>query len=248
MLLEGGSAKIIGQDTPTLSVVIVTFDAAETLQLCLNSIYRQAYTAIEIVVIDGKSTDGTVEILKANDHRIHYWRSESDKGIYDAMNKALRYATGDWLYFLGADDELLDAFSLMTNDLKQPDEIYYANVLSNNKIFSGEVSLYHIAKYGIYHQSVMYPKSVFEKYTYNTRYKIRADHVLNMQCVNDTHFKVIYKDYIIAKYNHLGLSNDTIDHNFERDQVRLVFKYFNLKIALRIAFWKFKEKYIRKKS
>jgi len=217
------------------------------LQACLDSIYRQKYPAIEIVLIDGKSTDGTVDIIQQNSDKLGYWISGKDTGIYDAMNKGIKQATGKWLYFLGADDELLDDFSAMAAELQDINTIYYGNVLSNGQVFWGELNLYHIAKYGIYHQAVIYPKSVFEKYSYQTKYIMRADHVLNLQCVADNDFKLVYKNYIIARYNHMGESNTVIDTQFERDHVGLVFKYFPFKIALRIGFWKFKEKYIRKK-
>ena len=233
--------------SPKISIIIVTYNAAKTLQACLDSIYRQKYPAIEIVVIDGKSTDSTADMIQQNADKLGYWVSEKDAGIYDAINKAVKQATGDWIYFLGADDELLDDFSTMANELEDSNTVYYGNVLSNGQVFWGELNLYHIAKYGIYHQAVIYPKSVFAKYSYQTQYIMRADHVLNMQCVNDGNFKLVYKNYIIAKYNHLGESNTVIDTAFERDHVGLVFKYFPFKIALRIAFWKFKEKYIRKK-
>jgi len=232
---------------PKFSVIIVTYNAAKTLQACLDSIYRQKHPAIEIVLIDGKSTDGTVDIIQQNAEKLGYWVSEKDAGIYDAMNKGIKQATGNWLYFLGADDELLDDFSAMAADLQDNNTIYYGNVISNGQVFWGELNLYHIAKYGIYHQAVIYPKSVFKKYSYQTKYIMRADHVLNLQCVADKEFKLVYKNYIIAQYNHMGESNTVIDTRFERDHVRLVFKYFPLKIALRIAFWKFKEKNIRKK-
>lgn len=235
------------ENPPVISIIIVTYNAAKTLQACLDSIYRQTYPAIQIVVIDGKSTDGTVNIIQQNADRIGYWVSEKDEGIYDAINKGLKHITGKWVYFLGADDELLDDFSLMGAELEDENTIYYGNVLSNGQVFWGELNLYHIAKYGIYHQAVIYPASVFKNYSYQTKYIMRADHVLNMQCVTGNEFKLIYKNYIIAKYNHLGESNTVIDTQFEREHVGLVFKYFPLKVALRIAFWKFKEKYIRGK-
>jgi glycosyltransferase involved in cell wall biosynthesis len=82
-----------------LSIIVVTYNAAATLQACLDSIYAQSYPNIELVVIDGNSTDGTQEILKANSTRIAFWQSEPDKGIYDAMDKALRHITGQWFIF-----------------------------------------------------------------------------------------------------------------------------------------------------
>jgi glycosyltransferase involved in cell wall biosynthesis len=91
---------------PALSIVIATYNAADSLQRCLDSIWSQDYERIEVVVIDGGSRDGTKSVIERNQDRIGYWRSEPDKGIYDAWNKALDHATGDWLMFLGADDRL----------------------------------------------------------------------------------------------------------------------------------------------
>jgi glycosyltransferase involved in cell wall biosynthesis len=92
--------------SPTLSIVIATYNAADSLQRCLDSIWGQDYERIQVVVMDGGSRDGTRSIIEGNHDRIGYWRSEPDKGIYDAWNKALDHATGDWVLFLGADDRL----------------------------------------------------------------------------------------------------------------------------------------------
>ncbi len=103
---------------PPISIIIVTYNAAKTLQASLDSIYRQKYPAIEIVMIDGASTDNTVEIIKQNADNLSYWVSEKDAGIYDAMNKGIKHATGNWIYFLGADDVLFDGFSDLAAELK----------------------------------------------------------------------------------------------------------------------------------
>ncbi|MET0572762.1 MAG: glycosyltransferase, partial [Pedobacter agri] len=87
-----------------VTIIIVTFNADKTLQNCLNSIYEQKSDQLKIIVIDGGSTDHTVDILKKNNNKIFFWKSEKDAGIYDAMNKALEYLDTDWVYFLGADD------------------------------------------------------------------------------------------------------------------------------------------------
>lgn len=92
--------------SPILSIVISTYNAADILQRCLNSIYAQDFPGIEIVIVDGASKDGTRAVIEANAARIGPWLSQPDKGIYDAWNKALRLATGQWLYFIGADDVL----------------------------------------------------------------------------------------------------------------------------------------------
>lgn len=219
-----------------VTVVIVTYNAAQYLQSCLNSIYAQQYPAIDIVVIDGKSSDGTAEILQKNTDKLHYWVSEKDKGIYDAMNKALPHITGQWVYFLGADDELLPEFSAMISELKDANAIYYGNVLADGVKRSGSISAYYMAKGGIYHQAIIYPKSVFDNYTYNTKYKIAADYALNMRLYKDKRYHFVYIDMIIAKYNHTGISSQVVDEAFEKDKTKLILGNFGFKIGARYLF------------
>jgi glycosyltransferase involved in cell wall biosynthesis len=247
MLLEEKTMKVSEPEEAKISVIIVTYNAAETLQSCLDSIYRQKYPAIEITVIDGKSTDGTVKILQENSDRIYYWKSEEDAGVYDAMNKALKYATGDWIYFLGADDVLFDDFTSFASELKQQDTIYYGRVLC----LGGPtipVNAYSFAKYGICHQAMIYPKTVFEKNNFSAKYKISADYALNMALFNSEAFHFAFKDYLIAKFNHTGMSSVSIDKAFENDRPGLVLKYFGFKIWMRFMFWRLKNTAKRKDS
>src|ERR1700749_1215379 len=214
-----------------ITIIIVTYNAAKYLQSCLDSIYAQQYPAIDIVVIDGKSTDGTADILQQNTAKIHFWVSEKDNGIYDAMNKALPHITGQWVYFLGADDELLPEFSKMAGELKDTNAIYYGNVLANGVKRSGLISSYYMAKGGIYHQAIIYPASVFNHYSYNTKYKIAADYALNMRLYRDKRYHFIYIDIIIANYNHTGISSQVVDEAFEKDKTGLILQNFELKIG-----------------
>lgn len=93
---------------PLISVVVATFNAVSTLERCIKSVSGQTYRRKELILIDGDSQDGTVEVLKRNSEAIAYWISEPDRGIYNAWNKALKVAHGDWVYFLGADDYFVD--------------------------------------------------------------------------------------------------------------------------------------------
>ncbi len=88
-----------------LCVVIATFNSATTLAKCLDSIVGQSVRP-ELIVIDGGSSDGTIEIIKAYQEYIDYWVSEPDAGVYDAWNKAIGKANSEWLMFLGSDDRL----------------------------------------------------------------------------------------------------------------------------------------------
>jgi glycosyltransferase involved in cell wall biosynthesis len=100
--------------TPSVSVIVATLDAAGTLAACIDSVSAQEAVSVELLVIDGGSTDGTVKILHANDASVAYWESEPDRGVYHAWNKALDRATGRWVCFLGADDKLAGPSTLKT--------------------------------------------------------------------------------------------------------------------------------------
>ncbi len=96
---------------PQVTVITATFNAAKTLEACLSSVRTQDYLNVQHVLVDGGSKDGTVELLERH-ATAGNWISEPDRGIYDAWNKGLAMATGDWICFLGADDVLLpDAIS-----------------------------------------------------------------------------------------------------------------------------------------
>jgi len=116
--------------SPTLiTIVVAVYNGAATVPQCIDSVARQTYPHKELIIIDGGSTDGTVELLKANHPKIAYWSSEPDQGIYHAWNKALLRARGEWICFLGADDHFWDEHVLtrMAEELeKLPAEIRVA--------------------------------------------------------------------------------------------------------------------------
>lgn len=96
------------KEAPYFSVVIATYNASETLQDCLDSVIFQTGAKVEVIIIDGNSSDNTVEVIESNSVHISYWISEPDSGIYSAWNKALPMCRGEWVIFLGADDTLRD--------------------------------------------------------------------------------------------------------------------------------------------
>ncbi len=96
------------QSKPVITIIIAVFNGSQTLQQCIDSVTKQSYPNKQLIIIDGGSTDGTVKLLQANNHGINYWLSESDKGIFNAWNKGLLKAEGEWICFLGADDYFLD--------------------------------------------------------------------------------------------------------------------------------------------
>jgi glycosyltransferase involved in cell wall biosynthesis len=228
---------------PLVSIVIVTFNATEVLQRAFDSIRNQPFQNIELLVFDGASTDGTVEIIKRNEHIISYWQSENDNGIYDAMNKAVKHAAGQWVYFMGADDRLLDGFSKTAAMLKNENTLYYGFCLIGSKRTNAQLTAYEIAKINVCHQAVFYPIAVFKKYSYNTSFIVFADHALNIQCWGDNGIPKKYLPFEIASYNDKGFSGTSRhkDNAFINQKKDWIKKYMGKYIYLRFVFRKWKE-------
>jgi glycosyltransferase involved in cell wall biosynthesis len=187
---------------------MVTFNAAAVIERALASVLHQRSAALELIVIDGQSTDGTVEILRRHDSAIAHWRSEPDNGIYDAMNKALSVATGDWLLFLGADDELLVNPARILERFGCRDAVYYGDVQirRTGAISGGRFSRYRLMQENICHQAIFYPRSVYRRKRYDTTCGMLADHRYNIElCGAGTPF--IHIDQTISRFEDKGRSS-----------------------------------------
>lgn len=93
---------------PLITIIIATYNPGLKLKRCLSSVFNQTYRSFEIIVIDGGSTDNTVQLISSSHKHINYWESKKDRGIYHAWNKGLQRASGEWVCFLGADDYLCE--------------------------------------------------------------------------------------------------------------------------------------------
>lgn len=239
----GGTGKTIDglSDQPVLSIIIVTFNAAVHLEECLLSIIRQNLKGVELVVKDGGSTDATLSLIEKYHTCISYWETSEDKGIYDAMNIAVSKARGKWIYFLGADDRLLEDFHLMCHKLQQENTLYYGDCVSEKGILGGEYSSYKVAKYAICQQALFYPASVFKKYRYHTGYKVYADYALNLQCWGDKGIKKQYYPLKVAWYNLSGFSSVANDDLFKVEKPLLIKKSMGWLMYLRFLYKRRKE-------
>lgn len=218
-----------------ISIITVVRNGADTLESCIQSVVGQAYENIEFIIIDGGSTDGTLDILRRYDNRIAFWVSESDTGIYDAMNKGISHVTGERILFLGSDDTLLADLRTVAPLLIHGDTIYYgdASWRSRKRLYDGPFTTAKLARTNICHQTVFYPRAVFTKYAFNLRYSLQADWELNMRCFSDPAFRFQYIPVQVAIYNDLhGLSSVRRDLALERDYVTLMWRHFPWPIAL----------------
>jgi glycosyltransferase involved in cell wall biosynthesis len=170
-----------------VSIITAVYNAAPTLEECLLSVRRQSYPEVEHIVIDGGSTDGSVKILQRHSSLLAYWISEPDSGVFDAWNKGLSVATGEWIAFLGAEDILLpDALSKYLTVCGGTDAQYVSSLVRYirpglpDKIIGRPWSWPAFQrKMTTAHVGSLHRFDLFEKYgTYDTSYKIVGDYEL----------------------------------------------------------------------
>ena len=170
---------------PAISVIIPVFNAKRTLANALQSVWQQTYPAHEVLVIDGGSTDGTIELIQANQSRINYWISEPDRGVYDAINKGIRKATGDWIYILGSDDVMAskDFFEVISEHLNASVSLVFGSV-QNVNIRQSMVPEMHISsmrpliylKNTLHQQSAFYRKRILINEAIDESISVLADY------------------------------------------------------------------------
>jgi glycosyltransferase involved in cell wall biosynthesis len=221
---------------PKISIITPTFNSAKTLKECIDSVANQHYPNLEHWIIDGVSTDDTLSIIQAYAEKYTHIKyiSGKDKGIYDAMNKGIERVAGEWLYFLGSDDELcedvlIDIFG-SANVVKDKHFIYGNVYFKHAKVIYGqEYDKERLAKRVICHQAIFTHYELFQKYgNFNTKYKLCADYALMIACFGDDLSKNNYFNKTIAIYNELGFSDDYIDMPFYRDKDSICKKYLDI--------------------
>lgn len=216
------------KENPLISVVTVCFNAVKTIEETILSVLNQTYSNVEYIIIDGGSTDGTIDIINKYADKLAYWVSEPDKGIYDAMNKGIIVAKGDFIYFIGADDILLpNVFNQIFKGKSYfYDENIYGNViLSNNgRIIAGKFNKWKLIRYNICHQAIFYSATNLKKIKFDLKYKALADWFLNITLWGNG-YKFRYIPVTIASYNTGGFSSKG-DLVFRNHQFRIVYSTF----------------------
>ena len=200
-----------------ISIVTVCYNSHHSIERTIQSVLRQTYDDIEYIIMDGGSTDGTVDIIEKYSSDI-IWSSENDNGIYDAMNKAMAVATGDYLLFLGSDDVLYsdETIGKICVELTHPDDVYYGNVIITGKgrISTGRFNRYKMAVVNICHQAILYPRSVYRERRYDLRFTVYADYAYNLALIGSS-IRFRYVNTIVSVYNTEGFSLYTVDQAWQ---------------------------------
>ncbi|WP_238946933.1 glycosyltransferase family 2 protein [Seongchinamella unica] len=150
-------------DSPVVTVVTVVFNNSAYIERTISSVLEQTYDNVEYIVIDGGSTDGTLEIIRQYDDKIDYWVSEPDRGLYDAMNKAISVASGQWLNFMNSGDVFVDQNALnraMAFCGPGADVIYSDHYRYNESVGITRKITCEAERLYLLHQSLVYRRSL----------------------------------------------------------------------------------------
>ena len=208
---------------PLISVITVVYNNEAFLEETILSVINQTYDNIEYIIIDGGSTDGTLDIIKKYENKIDYWVSERDKGIYDAMNKGLRVATGYLIAFLNSDDFYkLDAIKTSLKTLMKENKDY---VIANIKFTDGFImkpflplkrKIYQEMPYP--HVTAIIPLKIYKRVgLFYTNFKIAGDHDMAVRIIL-AGFENCHNNNIVAVLRKGGVSSG-IYSNFESMKV-----------------------------
>lgn len=236
-----------------ISVITVCYNSEKTIETAIESIINQDYKNIELIVIDGKSTDSTLDILKKYDNHIHTLISEKDKGIYDAMNKGLQKATGDIIGTLNSDDlyvknnilsKIVSKFNHTNCDIVYGD-LYYVKQNNTNKIIRHWVTKPFKPdsfKKGWHppHPTFFVKNHVYKNFGYfNLKYKLAADFELMLRLLEKHRINSAYINIPLVKMRLGGATNKNLKNIFNQNiECYKAFKNNNLKVSILYPFYR----------
>ncbi len=218
---------------PLISIITVVFNGVEFLEKTILSVINQTYENIEYIIIDGGSTDGTVDIIKKYEDKIAYWVGESDQGISDAFNKGVKVSSGEYINFQGDGDGFVSSGSLekVFQDINSKEDIFVSariqridikgNELYTSKYIDKIDSKSLLFRMSMPHQGLFTHKSYFEKYG--------LFDVNNIFCMDYEHLlrsyknfpKVVTKDVIVARWRDDGIGEgQTLEIFKEYDKIK----------------------------
>lgn len=235
-----------------LSIITINFNDKTGLEATFKSIFAQTYQQFEYVVIDGGSTDGSKALIEQYADKIDYWVSEKDTGIFNAMNKGIKAAKGDYLLFLNGGDTFYNQ-EVLANVMQQISnayQIYYGDVqrvfndgTKKIKTYPEKLKFSFFVDSAIAHQSAIVKRTLFEKVGYfNENYKVFADweFFICAICKYDVPYK--HLGLVVANYDMSGVSSDaTTQKKYSLEREETYKKYFPHFYEDGLAIVKFKQ-------
>jgi glycosyltransferase involved in cell wall biosynthesis len=202
---------------PLVTVITAVFNGQPHVARCLDSVILQDYPNIEHIVLDGGSRDGTLEVLKQYDEHLAFWKTEPDQGVFDAWNKALGKARGEWICFLGADDEFLPGAvsAYMALARKHPDVEFLSSrarlehPTGYSPVFGRQWSWPQFARaMTTVHVGSMHRRTMFERLgRFDTSYRIAGDYELMLRARNGLRAAFMPEVSVVMRAG--GLSDST---------------------------------------
>lgn len=223
-----------------ISIIIPLYNAERYIETALSKIEIQRCCNYEVLLLDACSTDATAALAHKwvqRDKRFQ-WHAQKDAGIYDAMNRGIALAKGEWLYFMGCDDSFVNEFVLeqIQSHLASDVDLVYGNIMwmPVEIMEEGEWALPKLLRQNINHQRIFYRKTLFEKWgNYELRYKVASDQELNIRFFCNAQVKKKYVPVIIAHYHAGGFSAAKTDEVFWDNWNQTVLQPFKPHLPLR---------------
>jgi glycosyltransferase involved in cell wall biosynthesis len=236
---------------PLITVITVVYNGAKYLEDTIKSVINQTYPNVEYIIIDGGSTDGTIDIIKNYEDYIDYWVSEPDKGIYDAMNKGIKVAIGEYFVFLCSDDIMINSwfinainYTMKFSRYKKNKENYYiyGNIvfLSKNKKILYKYNqlkdkLVLKKEFIIPHSGSIISAKLFHSYSlYDDKYRIIGDYAWVLKVIENTSF--LYIDSCQIEMRLGGTSNSYKTISMILKESKLLEKDFRIRLSKKYKF------------
>jgi glycosyltransferase involved in cell wall biosynthesis len=237
---------------PLLTIVLPTFNAAAVLGGCLESLVVENGDGLQILLMDGGSRDGTLAVAASFTDRLPGLRivSEPDEGIYDAMNKGMNLATGEWLYFIGADDRWVDAGRIadLLLDAGESADIVQINARKGeNEAYTRSMSLGRmLAGEEFNHQTIFYRRAIVGNLRFSRDYPLAADQLFNMELVVTRRARVVHVPEILVHYANTGLSAQHKDTRWVADKEAWIARMFPPDEVARRERWRPRERWVKR--
>jgi glycosyltransferase involved in cell wall biosynthesis len=234
-----GIIKQSQENIPLITVITINYNNGNELKETIESVVNQTYQNIEYILIDGGSTDSSVEIIRQYEDRIDYWVSEPDAGIYDAMNKAIDLSTGKWINFMNSGDKFYNETVLESifNSSREYKDVIYGNVMytiSKNRVFCYANMNNIIKAIPFRHQSCFIEHHLINEFKFNKSYKVCADYdqIYRLYMNNNifTHIDIVISE---CKADIGYSSKHTINYYLDSKKIRAEkINYFDCIIVL----------------